>query len=206
MDAGLIASLRKHIANYYDFMVNQIDIYTEEQLETYAATDLMPHFVPNAHIKSNKTQSPNFPQIYKLKTPSFSEMFDLITDPYSDEYSYNQIASISTPLRFSGNQKIHDYLNEVRDKLIDELRRVENETQAYLETIKNSMRVDLHKSVSDQVEQVRRAVFARKFCFILKIDTITLDTYQELVNSSPFKMYLFVIDFYMDRSEQKIFR
>src|SRR5579883_862303 len=95
------------ISDYYDSLINRIDIYSERLLEHYRENDLLPNEPDEIEIKSNKYRSD--------KDKLLGEKYH--RDPYFYEYNYDDV---ERQLEVEpGVTKVHDYINQVRAKQID---------------------------------------------------------------------------------------
>lgn len=193
-----------HILNYYDSLVNQIDIYTEEELDRTISDDRFNfNTIHNNEpiLKTNFGQ--NKPAAYLMKNYE-----NEIETQFSD-YSYEEISDHeiihSEPTISSDDLSVRDYLNSVRQAMLLELNSSQIENLKHYEKFKT----DLNKDFGQ--ERVREHVFASRFCFIIRFDQVLIDnqTHQSsnyVDNPSPFKLYLFLVDFYMTTKELELLR
>ena len=148
------------IINHFDNLIHRIDIDIEQCIEKYKDQRLgeMKCFpIENRHVRKG----------YKI------EYFD------STESSENNKCEIDN--EWSESTKVIDYLNDVRQKTISELRKAQEESLKYL------------KSQSKAIEELKSRLFVDKFYFQL-ICKHTDDKYQE---SWVFNLYTIVTDFYL---------
>lgn len=168
------------IVDYYDSVISDIDIITEELFEKYNEDEVF-------KIESNNNNS-------GLEQRSEIEKFfenEKLIDPYSDEYKYDTDLKITLE---SG--KIHDYLNLVRLKAIEEVKNVRDENLEHYELNKAEYKYNRNDLTAEKVEEIRRELFKEKFCFLLRIDDILKET--EL----KFKCVIVITDFYLDTYDQ----
>ena len=88
-----------------------------------------------------------------------------------------------------------DYIRLMREKMVAELSKCRNETLVHYENIKQE--IDTSKISEDEF---MGKVFGKKHCFILSVNDLT-----DGFSYSPFSLYLFVLDFYLDKKGQEKF-
>ena len=169
------------ISNYFDSLINQIDIHTEEELAKFKETDLI------------NTEKP-----FK---------FDIFNKISLYGYNYNYESFIMQPSRHIplGSVGVVDFLNETRMKLIEKINAAQVEAFKCCDQIKyqlNEINKDVTKSKEQKEDEIKGKVFAKKFLGILQINQID----QNRENKSPFKLYLVELDFYMNQDEQFLLR
>ena len=165
------------ISNYFDSLVNRIDIHTEEQLKKTKETDLIAIEKPFTYKES------------QLKYFRFLSEYDLSNQP-----------SRQIP---TGSIKVLDYLNETRDKLIAVVNAAQGEAIKRCDDIRDELNLiskDVTKTKEQRDEEIKGKVFANKFLGLVQIDQIFI--YE---NQSPFKLYLVNLDYYMGQHEQFLF-
>ena len=173
------------IFDYYDSLIHDIDIYTEEQIEKLSEEDLFSNF--NLKIMNNNKKKDSRNEIEDLK---FFEI-DSIVDPYKGEYKFD----LNQPIKVtSGSTKIRDYLNLVRSKSIEEIKQVREENLERYEINKKKCNYNRNiEMTSEKVEEIRRELFKEGFCFLLNLKNI----FGENV-SIPYEFVTIITDFYLD--------
>ena len=154
------------IVDYYDSIISQIDIYIEELLEKYNEDDV---------LKKNRKEKDSF----KLDTS---------INPYKIEYQ-NELKINITP----GSTKVHDYLNQVRSKAIEEIKKAKDENLERYEINKEKYKYDRNNLTVETFQEMKNELFKEKFCFLLKVNN----------NSNKSKLYTIVTDFYLDYYERQ---
>lgn len=184
------------ISHYYDSLVNLIDVHTEELLEKVSDTHELSsdsfNLVKNYHEMSNEffVKPDNFVPTYGV---------DSYVDPYTDTYN-NKLAL--NPLELSKTPiKIRDYLQSIRTRMIDELRRSETQTMELYEAIRKDETYDITSA-----ENLKNQLFSKKFYLIVKVDRIRLEAFETVANRSWFKIYLVELDFYLDMESQEFLK
>lgn len=187
------------ISQYYDSLVNQIDIHTEELLEKVSET----HQISSDIFKPGKTYH-EMSNDFFVRPDNFVPTYqiDSYTDPYSDKYTYNVSAN---PLADSVKSiKIREYCQSIRTEMIDELRRAETQTMEYYESIRKDIKSI--KRENRTVEKLKKQLFANKYFFIIRVDRIRLEAFEAVANRSWFKIYLFELNFYLDQESQEFLK
>ena len=189
-----------YIINYFDSLINKIDIYTEEKLQNLNSVDLVekPSDL-NKEIDRNRWKY--YVQDYKI--PSIK--------PLEDEYNsetYVELANFPNitqrPLLFDPEEicslKLKDYFNRYREELIRELRHVQEETLENYDALKKDNNIDVKEDMSE--EEMRRMLFGKKFCFIYQFE----QKFALAPTFLRFEIFLFVFDFYIDQEMLKFCR
>ena len=167
------------IVDYYDSLINDIDIYTEELLDEYSQNDILP-FKPKIETCNTNIDT---------KNRNFFEI-DSLLNPYTADYK-NDMSIELTP----GRTKIHDYLNKVRSKSIEEIKKVREENLQRYDLNKKKLKYDRNDL---KLEDLRRELFKEKFCFVLKI----YNRYNKPIEIL-FEMFTIVTDFYLEYNDRR---
>lgn len=191
------------ISNFYDSFINSIDIHTEEQLEKYQEIDEIQDTF-RFNYKSSNLVNDDVYQIGPFIDPvSFGVEYH--KDLYSESYQYGELNSRMRSVRPT---KIHEYLNEVRNETIDQVRRAQADAFEKYESIKNEVNPREHVDNPEAFfDQLKQKVFANNFIGLIQVDRVNLANDEEpiVMNKLPFRLYLIVTDFYIDRHEQFLF-
>lgn len=205
------------VTEHYDSLIRQVDIHAEELLEKFTENKILePHSYP---IVSDTSEVNCLIEPYRIRLKIFEESYGVSSyhDPYMDEYRYNRAAATgsfktddelvaaaavsASPANDTINsEKIRDYISRVRGELLIVLERLQAETLARCDTIRNEL-ATIDRNSPDRKEKLKTKVFAQKFAFIQQIDEIIVSTGSSkefISNPTPFKLYLFVIDLYLD--------
>lgn len=176
------------ISNYFDSIVNQIDIYTEEKLEKTNENDLIQY-------KSNT--------VYMYKFEFWKTNHRANKQEQLDEYSINDFDFSHQPFRNkpSGSVKVKDFFNETREKLIAEVNAAQGEAFKRCDEIRDQLKEickDESKTQEEREKEIQRKVFANKFFGLVRFTT----QYGEgSYMYSPFKLLLVKLDYYIDLQE-----
>ena len=173
------------IVDYYDSLISDIDIFTEEILEKYSENDVLPD-EPKVDLNDRFNNEKTFKDIENDKYHKFFEI-DSIIDPYRDEYKFDKVPTNFIP----GSTKLHDYVNQIRLKSIEEIKIVREENLQQYENNKDKFKCNRNDLSPAKVEEMRRELFKEKFCFLLRIDNI-FDV------KIPIKYITIITDFYLD--------
>lgn len=204
------------VLEHYESLVRQVDIHTEELLEKCKETQLLGiNSKPNTSDISKLSNC--LIESYQIRLRIFEESYGVSAyhDPYSEEYenghtatstssSCESVANATPPI--TDSITVREYASRMRDEMLDELRRIQTETLAWCDTIRSELAA-IDRSSVECIEKLKKKIFSQKFAFILQIDEIMVPTSSSkdfVPNPLPFKLYLFVLDFYMD-AESLIF-
>ena len=200
------------IIDFFNSLINQIDIYTEEKLEKLGSDDLIsPSSLSTSEVNKNVKSGDRY--IQEFKVPKFNEIQEpAIIDPYT-QFSYDEKIA-SRPLLFNPESspiKSIDYFNRIREELIQELEKMQKEClDNYNQSRKQETNLDWLKDISE--EDLKKKLFAKKSCFILNFDSSWIPqkssqssfyhfskyNIYDNNNTSPYGVYLFVFDFYIE--------
>lgn len=168
------------ITNYYDSLINRVDIYTEKRINEYKEKKSQPI---NDSYQSTNT--------YGVK--SFNNPYEKTEDMfYFDKY----------PLII---EQLESYLNEVRRKSIDAIRKVQAENLDFYNANKEKFKVDRQNLTYEKLKELESSLFANRFCFLLNIEKI--DKRSESIfdknirDNSLFKLHTVITDFYLRPSD-----
>lgn len=186
------------ITRYFDSLVNLVDIYTEEELGKHDQAELvkaLSNIYPTTSSLDDDDADDDF-----LFVPYHKHTFGI--DSYNDPYTSSlKSSSRASETAQSGPTRVHDYLNATRAHMIERLRSAEIVSLRRCETSIATLR-----GLDGDDEEIKRRVFGDKFFLIFVVEKI-LVPYEGLVeNPSPFKLYLFELDFYMDKHELTILK
>ena len=154
------------IINHFDNLIHQIDIDIDQTIEKYKENQIL------GELSCLSIEKKNSLSFYLVKI----EYFD------SNESSHKN--NVETMNKWSESTKVIDYLNQVREKTIDELRKAQKDSLDYLK----SKSCDLKES--NDVEEMKSRLFADKFYF----QVFYKPKFQE---SWVYNLFTIVSDFYL---------
>ena len=170
------------IINHFDELINRVDIDIEESLEKYNECQLL------GEIECFK--SPH--ERHKPKTSISLKYFDnsLKTIDQNDDNLWSE------------STKVADYLNQVRKRTIEELRRGQKESLEYFKN--NGPQIDVKSCQIEEddliIDHIRSKLFDKKFYFQVNLKP----SEQKGIKAWIFHLFTFVVDFYMSPSDIKI--
>ena len=171
------------ITDYYDSLISQLDIYTEERIKEHKEKGLSQTDSNNFDGESSDSdeESSNETRVQKFDNRSLNYKIDR-----------NKFANVTEVTQ------VEDYLNEVRQKAIDEIRKVQDENLDH-----NNGNKDKFKLFSeDNLEEYKSNLFANRFCFLVNIKTIGIKCWETAArNESLFKLHIVITDFYLSESD-----
>lgn len=159
------------LIQYFDNLINQVDIHFEECLQNY-----------------QDEQNLRDLECFKVKNRTFEHSFRF---EYFESYESIQMKRQNGEENWSEETKVSDYLNQVRMKTIEILRKGQNES---LENLKSkSFNSDKLKEAKN-INEFKSHLFSDKFYF------------QVIYKSSQrkkwvFNLFTFVTDFYISSSD-----
>lgn len=199
-------SPKRYLIEYYDALINHVDILAEEVLaqhdEKKKFLDLKDPHVFSSYLK----KWPNNES--KVLAPSKRDKFDeKYEEPISlTAYKKHYYEMLDRPSRYDElkSVSIDKYVNEMRDEMIDELRRVQDESvREYEARARSGVTADANFEPDNKEELARykKKVFGDKFAFLIYSfkPKATRSIHMEDENPLPFNVYLVVLDdFYID--------
>ena len=161
------------IINYFDGLINQVDIDIDESLEKYKENQVLGDMKCFKYSKQD------------IRFNKYLKTFES-TENNKNEYLTEDLWSEST--------KVVDYLNQFRMRTIVELRKAQEESLEYYKL--NSSRFSYFKEINDdeKIEEFKRQLFSEKFYFQVHLRK---KDYKPWI----FNLFTFVTDFYMSQSD-----
>lgn len=188
------------ISNYFDSLICQVDIFTEERLAEIDSNSVKD---PPSNHRMNDTIL--YRSDYKIeKTQTLTEYFDDAMDTEAVEQYVNANFWIRMEMGFDYHYRRYQIIkeqpkpmkasdwNDARDELIATLNQMQNETFKHYETIKAELKRDNNNNIVGIMEQV----FEKRFLFILK--------YNNPITRKS--MNLIELDFYLNPYECHLLR
>ena len=124
-----------------------------------------------------------------------------INNPYEcQKYSINRTDISKTEI--TDISQVDEYINKVRQKAIDEIRKVQDETLEYYNANKEKFKVDRKNLTEEKLKELKSQLFATKFCFLVersacyKWENSTTNMYIPLFN-----LHTVITDFYVRESD-----
>ena len=160
------------IINYFDELIHQVDIDIEESLKKYKKNQVLGDIECFKNEKRNEKR--------QVKIYHIVSLFESLEKD-------NQTVEL-----WSESTKVIDYLNQIRMRAIEELRKAQEETLEYYKH--NPSRFNYLKEINDEnkLEELKSQLFAEKFYFQVRITRID--------NPWIFNLFTIVTDFYMSQS------
>ena len=161
------------IINYFDNLINRIDIEIDETIEKHKEDQVLGNLkcfpIEQRYIKDNSGMD--------LK--------------YIESNETSKANKCESAIEWSESTKVVDYLNQVRQRTIEELRKGQKESLEYLK----SKSADLNQlKESKDAEEIRSRLFADKFYF---------QVFYKLKFTEPwvFNLFTIVADFYLSPTD-----
>jgi hypothetical protein len=155
------------IMSYYEHLRTQVDIYAEKLLSTCDPEGL----IREETSVSNPYRFGNY-----------------VSNGVYTNWTHMAGVDLSEPIHNS--RKVVDFVHESRMRAIEELKKAEQETLRYYETIKADASMKRNQDLSDKemAEKWRSQIFAKKFCFLIELD-------------HPTKLLTLVADYYLNQNQ-----
>lgn len=194
LNTNKLTSPKILIIDYYDGLIREIDIYTEDTLRKQSDGDMLLSTEEKTSKEEDKRSNKYGNQIETYGV-------EARIDPYIDQYSYDQE---SQPQTFEPGTTLKQYLDSIRMRMIDELNRLQDETLRNYELIKAQIQ---GRTESDN--EVMSRLFENRFCFVLDIETICSILYDgsvEKMKPDLSSLYLIIMDFYLSPEDIKLLK
>lgn len=212
------------ICEYFDKITNLIDVHTEEQLEKYTESDFID--------KPFEYKFKDLAKRYDLSVKELNGNFFRFHAGHEDESSLNEVNKADYDLTNqpkmeiqSGTVRVRDYLSATRDELIGHIKKYEEQALVRYQEIKDDVLKSI-QTIEDretQIDEFKRRLFANKHIGVFQIEELISRINDDdggvedddehdyghdetVINKSPFRLYLVVLDFYLDRSDQNFLR
>ena len=169
-------SPKVEIINYFDSLINRVDIDIDEYLQNY-----------------NEEQILSELPCFEIENRKFKNLNDFLL-VYFDSYQSTLNNPSETVDQWTESTKVVDYLNQIRKRTIDELTKAQEERIEYLKL--NSAQF---KSKENQIteDEFRSELFKDKFFFQLLYKPVD----PKYSVSWVFNLYTFLTDFYMSPAD-----
>ena len=192
------------IADYYDSLVNQIDIYTEDVLKKCQDQN-------DPIIEMNQTTATSGSRHANLPKRNFVEEIYGINeynDTYSEDFIVSQVNQDDV-LSEAAPKKMSEHVNAIRSSMIDELRKAEKASFDSYERKKATINILLEPSSSSEEsgkvdDELSSMLFMPIYWFLLQIEHFP--GFKKSRNSSIFKLYAISTDFYLNSSYLEILK
>lgn len=201
--ANRLINPKWELIQFFDSMIQKIDIHTEEQLEKLTENSFVPKNIMNPNEESNIP--PDVQYYFDNDYMRGVRQIDSYLDPYLSYEFEPKESRIEVK-----SEKLRDYINHIREEMLNELKKARQSALENYESIKHELNFDTFLDKKEAIENLYRKTFDRKFWMIFYLDEIReIDVFSNEVvnvNSSPFKLYLCEFDFYLDPKEQMLLR
>ena len=179
------------ITEYYDSLISQIDIYTEERIKEYR--DKNPNEFLNLYAKDDDDKYETvekYEETYGIET---------LKNPYkSQKYSINR--NDISKIEIKDISQAEEYMNKVRQKAIEEIRKVQDENLDNYNVNKEKFKVDRENLTDDKLEELKSQLFANGFCFIIDFEK-DYAYWMHTKAKTWFKLCTLITDFYLRESD-----
>ena len=177
------------ISQYYDSLVREIDIFTEEQFAKIIAdnNDTLISFkkLKKQELQPNVNNQDDNYSIWGLWRSKREKYWSRFNAEFNYENNLLNVGGKKTIF-----VKASDYLNQSREDMLAELARAQAETMERYETIKN----EFNMKECEQFERINAKLFADKFLFLVQSNASNTRCHTKLL--------LVVLDFYLDQSQR----
>lgn len=175
-----ISQIKRIIFEYYEPLIRLDDIHTEELLERFSSSELLPHNLNHKNVRTDEEHESDVERYFK--EIEISGMLTFCYYPRQATYQFE--ASHQTSLVLPGETRIWDYLNALTS------------VDCWLEGMVRGWRGG-ENNRNDQLQIVSE----KRFPVIIRTDFIKFSSTLPI-----FKLILLDLDFYMSRDEIYFFR
>lgn len=186
------------ITEYYDSLIRQLDIYTEERIKELQETGL-----PKIEVDSYSYCSTCYEQTDEIETYGV----ETINNPYQSKQF--TIDTTITETEITELSQAIDYVSKIRQQAIDEIRKVQEENLDHYNENKDKFKVDKKENLTgEKLDEFKSQLFAPRFCFLVNktpIESVRIysdswircrDRYMSLFN-----LHTVITDFYLRESD-----
>lgn len=208
-----LANPKRLIIDYYDSLIKHVDILAEESLEQLEKVSSQ-----NRRLELADKRVFSFVERFEceriLFTPIERDLFDekCGENPIFSVFFNENYEIINRSNRFDDEEEsawvsIDKYVNEMREEMIEELRRAQDETLMLHDShLKNGSTTPNSKDPDDD-DEIKRKVFGRKFSFLIYSIKLKNSDVGMVENRSPLNVYLIILeDFYIDNQTKTILK
>ena len=141
------------ISDYYDSLVREIDIYTEELMNEYSESDSLP-------------PEPERIFVHKLIMTKQDKRLKYVDDnKYTAEYEYEVKKNLEV---IPGSTKVHEYLNMVRENAIAVIRKSEQDSFRKYNENRDKFKMIKGNINEEQIEMLKKNFSATIFASSLE--------------------------------------
>ena len=171
------------ISDYYDSLISQLDIYTEEKIN-----DIKLNGLPNILLveNPNKNVKTNIETTYGVES---------VNNPYeSQKYTIDRAEIPETEVK--DKSEAEEYINNMRQKAIVEIRKVEEKSFKIYKANKDKFKIDREEQTEEKLEELKSQLFSTLFCFLVKKEPIKKSK-NGIESYRIFNLQTIITDFYL---------
>lgn len=190
------------ICDYFDKLISLIDTHTEEQLDKYSQSGCTTNSMGENQLKEfelrkKQKQEKNY-KFFKFEKRNVKQIIE------EDNQIFYDLTKQQTLKIEWDSVEIRDYLNTNRDELICEVRKYEEEALSRYEEIKDDVLKSLQmiENRDEQIDEFRKRLFENRHIGVFEIDKFD-DFSIHTDYALPLRLYLVVLDFYVNQSGQE---
>ena len=179
------------IIGYFDDLVRYVEIEAEEILQKYTKPD--PKLRVIYHNYAHELLHIDPENTYGVE--SYKDSF-----PKGEELLYFQRISFPKDIQIEnlkkhipGQTKVIDYINDVRMRIIDLLKKEQEDLLRYFDANRSLFKYDRNEMSEGQLEELKIQLFANRFHFFVKV----------YLQTPVFNKILIISDIYFNKSEMK---
>ena len=190
------------ISQYYDSLIREIDIFTEERLLELTNDQIIELTNNKIYPKFSENNGNDF-NLSELNLDSDEENFCLYERDHLSPNVHRIVHGFDISSNLRNNElPIHtkDYYNQARDEILDELSKLQDEAFSRYDKIKGDLKRDDSLSEQEQLEMVRKQLFTNKFAFIVDLEIAA--AYNQILKH----FHLVVVDFYLSENARELMR
>lgn len=181
------------ITEYYDSLISQLDIYTEEKIKMYKEKGL-----PVKRINDRCSCG----KVVFVRGKTYPEYgVEMLENPY-EEQTYS-IDRDEMSKRYITKESQAEYMNKVREKAINKIIMVQDENLKLYNENQEKFKIGDREN---ETEEFKSQLFANRFCFLVQKQPKDICRYGEDRKMPLFNLHLVITDFYLRESDIEYIR
>ena len=140
------------ITGYYDSLISQLDIYTEERIK-----EIKENGLTKMKTMIQKKRATCNIETYGVET---------VINPYESQ-KYTIDRTDISKIEMTEVSQVEDYMNKMRQKAIDEIKKVQEENLKHYKANKEKFKVDRENLNEEKLEELKSQLFANRYCFLV---------------------------------------
>ena len=180
------------ITEYYDSLISQLNIYTEEKIKEYKEKGLPEKRINNICACGGIIYVDKNYHYYGVET---------MKNPYKEQI-YTIDRNDRPIIEITDISEAEEYMNKVRQRAIDEIRKIKEENLKFYNANQDKFKVDRTALTDEKLEELKCQLFGNRFCFLVEKRPVEIREYWEKASKLPlFNLHIILTDFYLRESD-----